>query len=105
MILALLGEHREVVTNAFLKTIPSSAIRSMLGVFKKGYREYLPKVFHSWSSVRIKTILGLELCFLFFWAKRMRGKIKMPSTNKAKFLFIFINFLFVKKDQLNTSNL
>jgi hypothetical protein len=32
---ALLGEQREVVAKALLKTIPSPAILSMLGVFIK----------------------------------------------------------------------
>ena len=30
------GLHSEVVTNAFSKSTPSAAIRSILGVFRKG---------------------------------------------------------------------
>jgi hypothetical protein len=54
---ALLGAHKELVTNAFLNNIPSAASLSILGVW------FIPKPYelmawYPWSSLKMKTILG-----------------------------------------------
>ena len=55
---ARLGEQSDVVTNILAKCAPSSAMRSMFGVFRNGCPSQLMQS-HRWSSVIMTTTLGL----------------------------------------------
>ena len=63
--LALLGEHSDVVTDAFLIHTPSFASLSRFGVLSQGTFPVKPIKSYRWSSVKIKiTLSGVAPGFL-----------------------------------------